>query len=109
MVTLRREEWDELTPEEKRAHLIAEERAVFGADVKHDKHGNPIEQGIGARGHETANHFRALATDEGVEVAEKQMAAAVKAGTFSPGGAAAAQREIELAIMRGEAKRGGTT
>jgi hypothetical protein len=45
-------------------YLKAEERNVFGHDVKHDSEGNPIEQGIGAPGHETANHFAALRKNE---------------------------------------------
>lgn len=53
-----------MTPEERKAHFKAEERNVFGHDVKHDKKGNPIEQGIGSPGHETLNHFRALALAE---------------------------------------------
>ena len=48
MVTLRAEEWEELSPEEKKLHLIQEEKNVFGANVEHDKHGRPIETGIGS-------------------------------------------------------------
>jgi hypothetical protein len=59
MVALRREEWDELSPEEKREHLIAEEKNVFGYDFKRDKHGRPIEQGIGSASQPSMNHFRA--------------------------------------------------
>ena len=33
---------------------------VFGFDHKKDRQGNPIEQGIGSKGHETKNHFAAL-------------------------------------------------
>lgn len=43
-----------------KAYYEAEARAVFGHDFKTDRHGRPIEQGHGARGHETANHFAAL-------------------------------------------------
>jgi hypothetical protein len=104
MVALRREEWDELSPEEKREHLIMEEKNVFGYDVRHDKHGRPIEQGIGSASQPSMNHFRALAAAEGAEVAEKAIADARKAGTFSPERAADAQRAIADAIKRGEVK-----
>jgi hypothetical protein len=106
MVSLRREEWDELTPAEKRAHLVQEEKNVFGHDVKHDRHGNPIEVGIGSKSQPSANHFRALATAEGPSVAEKEMAAAIKAGTFSPDAAAVARKQIADAVARGEIEEG---
>jgi hypothetical protein len=38
----------------------AQARNVFGADAVKDKHGNFVEQGIGAKGRETLNHFNAL-------------------------------------------------
>jgi hypothetical protein len=41
-------------------HEEAKARNVFGHDAQRDRHGNYIEQGIGAKGHETANHFTAL-------------------------------------------------
>jgi hypothetical protein len=41
-------------------HREAVARNVFGFDHKKDRHGNPIEQGIGAKGRENLNHFRAL-------------------------------------------------
>jgi hypothetical protein len=43
-------------------------RNVFGHDHKKDRHGRPIEQGHGARGHETANHFAALKKAEAMGV-----------------------------------------
>jgi hypothetical protein len=46
-------------------YYAGEEKAVFGHDVKHDRHKNPIEQGIGSPGHETLNHFKAIRTYEG--------------------------------------------
>jgi hypothetical protein len=104
MVSLRREEWDELTPEEKREHLILEEKNVFGHDVKHDRHGRPIEQGIGSPSQPSMNHFRALGAAEGAEVAEKAIADARKNG-WEPERAAEAQRALEDAIKRGEVKR----
>lgn len=42
------------------AYKQGEERAVFGHDLKRDRKGKPVEQGIGSRGNETANHFAAL-------------------------------------------------
>lgn len=36
-------------------------KTVFGDDVKFDENNRPIEQGIGAPGHETLSHFMALA------------------------------------------------
>jgi hypothetical protein len=43
---------------------------VFGHDFKRDAKGNPIEQGLGAKGYETANHFAALkkAESQGLEL-----------------------------------------
>lgn len=37
----------------------AAEKAVFGHDVKHDRHGNPIEQGYGSAAHPTQNSLDA--------------------------------------------------
>jgi hypothetical protein len=102
MVALRREEWDELSPEEKREHLILEEKNVFGYDVKHDRHGNPVEQGFGSPSNPSANSFRALAASEGAEIAAKQIEIARKNG-WAPEKAAEAQRQLEDQIKRGEA------
>jgi hypothetical protein len=41
---------------------------VFGHDHKKDRHGAPIEQGLGAKGHETANHFTALKKAEAMGI-----------------------------------------
>lgn len=69
MVTLNTEELDDMKEKmEKGAlpkdalkrHYEAEARNVFGFDAKKDRNGEYIEQGIGAKGHETANHFAAL-------------------------------------------------
>jgi hypothetical protein len=51
-------------------HREAVARNVFGFDAKQDRHGNWIEQGLGAKGHETANHFAALkkAESSGLEL-----------------------------------------
>lgn len=37
----------------------AVEQNVFGHDVKHDRHGNPIEQGFGSAAHPTRNSINA--------------------------------------------------
>jgi len=37
-----------LPPDALEKHYDNERRQVFGVDVKFDKHGNPIEQGIGS-------------------------------------------------------------
>lgn len=46
-------------------HFKDEEKHVFGFDVKHDRKGNPIEQGLGSPGHETGNHFISIRKYEG--------------------------------------------
>ncbi len=45
------------------------ENSVFGVDHKNDSNGKPIEQGIGAKGFETGNHFASLrrAEEQGFE------------------------------------------
>lgn len=43
-------------------YLKAEEKAVFGVDVKHDRHGNPIEQGIGSAQQPSRNSIEAYKT-----------------------------------------------
>ena len=53
-----------LTPEQLRNWEAEKERQMFGDGFKRDRHGNPIEQGIGSDGHETANHFRAMRESE---------------------------------------------
>jgi hypothetical protein len=40
-------------------YAAAVEKAVFGVDVKHDRNGNPIEQGIGSALHPTRNSIDA--------------------------------------------------
>jgi hypothetical protein len=70
MVTLNTEEVEQmraeiaagkLSPSAIKNHLIAEEKAVFGADVKHDRKGNPIEDGIGSALQPSANSVEAYA------------------------------------------------
>lgn len=75
MVTKTQEEWDSMTPTEQKAHLIEEEKIVFGTDFKKVK-GHPVEQGIGSPGRETANHFAAIRKYEGEEAHKKALAEA---------------------------------
>lgn len=72
---------DGFTPEQARREM---DRRVFGHDVKYDRHGKPIEQGIGSPSQPTEQHFQMLAKHEGAEVAAKARADAIKAGTFPP-------------------------
>jgi hypothetical protein len=78
MVTLTIEEFDELTPAERKAHLANEEKIVFGADAPKQK-GKPVEQGIGSPGNENENHFAAIEKYEGKTVADAARAAAAQA------------------------------
>lgn len=48
-----------LPPDFLERHFVAVENNVFGADHKKDKKGNPIEQGIGSAGNQTANSIKA--------------------------------------------------
>ena len=61
----------ELPPDAIERQRAAEAANVFGHDAKRDKNGKYIEQGQGAKGHETANHNAALlkAEREGFEPA----------------------------------------
>lgn len=72
MVTLTTEEWDALgdperggSPAKQKAHIDAEERIVFGTDFQKRRDKTPIEQGIGAQGRETNNHFSGIRKYEG--------------------------------------------
>lgn len=73
MVTKTQEEWDLMTPDERKAHLSAEEKIVFGHDFEKKK-GVPIEQGIGAPGRETNNHFSGIRKYEGEEAYQVALA-----------------------------------
>lgn len=64
MVTKTPEEWDLMSPDERKAHLASEEKIVFGHDFQKRK-GAPIEQGIGSPTRETQNHFTAMRKYEG--------------------------------------------
>ena len=45
--------------------LDAEDAAVHGYDAKKDRKGKRVQQGIGALGHETTNHYAAILRYEG--------------------------------------------
>lgn len=77
MVTKTPEEWAGMDDAERKAHLIEEEKIVFGADFKKVK-GKPVEKGIGAPGRETQNHFNAIRKYEGEEAYKDAMAKAKK-------------------------------
>lgn len=49
-----------LPPDWLQRHELAKAHNVFGHDAVKDRNGRYIEQGIGSKGHETANHFQAL-------------------------------------------------
>jgi hypothetical protein len=65
MVTKTIEELEVMSPEEKRAHFAEEEKIVFGQNFQRDRHGNPIEGGIGAPGRESVNHMASILKYEG--------------------------------------------
>jgi hypothetical protein len=67
MVTLTAEEFEVLTPDERKAHQAAEDLIVFGANAKRDRNGNYIEQGIGSLGRESVNHLAGILKYEGPE------------------------------------------
>lgn len=69
VISLSNEEIDEIKLQMKSGNLPhdwldrckeAVARNVFGQDAKKDSRGDYVEQGLGAKGHETANHFAAL-------------------------------------------------
>jgi hypothetical protein len=49
---------------------------VFGVGYQVDKHGRPIERGIGASGNESEQHYAAIEKYEGKEAADRARAAA---------------------------------
>jgi hypothetical protein len=57
-----------LPPDYLERYREAVARNVFGQDAVKDRHGNYIEQGLGAKGRETANHFNALKKAEAMGV-----------------------------------------
>jgi hypothetical protein len=67
MVTLSPSEFELLTPDERKAHLAAEEKIVFGQTFQRDRNGAPIEVGIGSPGRESVNHMQSILKYEGRE------------------------------------------
>jgi hypothetical protein len=64
--------YDERRPDPSDAELArigdeADTVATFGFDYKKDKHGMPIQQGVGAAGNENVNHFNAIRRYEGAD------------------------------------------
>lgn len=57
----------ELPRDAIKKHFDDEDAAVHGFDAKKDRKGKRIQQGIGAPGHETGNHFAAIRRYEGEE------------------------------------------
>lgn len=50
----------ELPPEDLKRYLATQEQTVFGHDHRKNRHGQPVEQGIGSPGRETRNHWDAM-------------------------------------------------
>jgi hypothetical protein len=48
-----------LPPDAIKQHFLAEKNNVFGYDHKVDRHGKPIEQGVGSAGNQTLNSINA--------------------------------------------------
>jgi hypothetical protein len=67
VVTLTVEEFEVLTPDERKEHLAAEEKTVFGQNFQRDAKGRPIEVGIGSPSHPSGNHLAAILKWEGPE------------------------------------------
>jgi hypothetical protein len=71
MVTKTLEELEVMTPDQIAAYHADEELTVFGRNklnepsFTRDKNGKPVEQGIGAPGRETGNHFASIRKYEG--------------------------------------------
>lgn len=57
----------ELPRDAIKKHFDDEDAAVYGFDAKKDRKGKRQQQGIGAPGHETGNHFAAIRRYEGEE------------------------------------------
>ena len=60
------------------------DRRVFGTDVKYDRHGNPIEQGLGSSQHPTVQSMNVLLSTEGQDAYDRAIAEATKAGKWPP-------------------------
>ena len=55
-------------------------RRVFGHDHRTDRHGRPVEQGIGSPGHESPQHWDSLGKYEGADAVALARAKAAKKG-----------------------------
>jgi hypothetical protein len=51
----------------------AEFRNCFGHDAVRDKSGNPVQQGVGAKGRESHNHLAAIKKYEGLEAYNREV------------------------------------
>jgi hypothetical protein len=78
MTTRSPEELAAMTPEEREAWKLGEIQAVYGAGAKRGRDGKFQEQGIGAPGNESVNHFLALEKAEGKAAADAARARANK-------------------------------
>ena len=78
MVTLTPDELAQLTPAQRAEHFAKEEETVYGKGFRRDRHGQPIEQGIGSPSRESEDHYRALEKAEGKEVADRAREAAAR-------------------------------
>ncbi len=79
MVTKNQEEWAAMDEAARKAHLLDEEKTVFGRTVTNAPankkiKGVPQEVGIGAPGNETFNHFRSILKNEGDEAYQDALA-----------------------------------
>lgn len=90
----------QLPPDFLERYHVAVENNVFGHDHKKDRHGNPIEQGIGAPGNQTRNSINAFKkyakydadyTPEAAAASVKRMEAELAACTEVRKAAAAAR------------------
>jgi hypothetical protein len=84
MNSLTREELSGMSAEERKAHFEAEARNIFGHDFKRDRHGKPIEQGLGSPQQPTRQHINALRAAEGDDAANAAIEAAKKRGLWPP-------------------------
>jgi hypothetical protein len=84
MVALRYEELAEMDEDERKFHFENEAKNVFGADYKRDRHGRPVEMGIGSKNQPTINSMGALLAAEGVDAYNRAVAECTKLGTWPP-------------------------
>jgi hypothetical protein len=70
------EQVEAMSPAELKAYQLDQQKVVFGHDHKVDKHGNPIEQGIGSDpANRGPNHYAAIRKYESVEAERAARAA----------------------------------